>query len=107
MHRACAKLQQKNSYQHVLRVDYSKLSTILPCVYPRSTERSWLRWRALAPSGDVEHRRDALWQVEHAGRPVGPLLRGNVSAQPRSAAATPLRKMTNTERLLADYTGTG
>ena len=31
---------------------------------------------ALNALGEVEHRRDALWQVERAGRPVGPLLRG-------------------------------
>ncbi len=31
---------------------------------------------ALNSLGEVEHRRDALWQVEWAGRPVGPLLRG-------------------------------
>ena len=30
---------------------------------------------ALNSLGSVEHRRDALWQVEEAGRPVGPLLR--------------------------------
>ena len=28
---------------------------------------------ALNSLGGVEHRRDALWQVEQAGRPVGPL----------------------------------
>ncbi len=33
---------------------------------------------ALNPLGDVEHRRDALWQVEQAGRPVGPVLRNAV-----------------------------
>ncbi len=27
---------------------------------------------ALNSLGEVEHRRDALWQVEEAGRPVGP-----------------------------------
>jgi error-prone DNA polymerase len=53
----------------------------------------------------VEHRRDALWQVEQAGRPVGPLLRGAALAQ--SAAPNPLRKMTDDERLAADYAGTG
>jgi error-prone DNA polymerase len=31
---------------------------------------------ALNSLGEVEHRRDALWHVEWAGRPVGPLLRG-------------------------------
>jgi error-prone DNA polymerase len=31
---------------------------------------------ALNSLDEVENRRDALWQVEQAGRPVGPLLRG-------------------------------
>ncbi len=59
---------------------------------------------ALNTLGEVEHRRDALWQVEQAGRPVGPLLR---SAAPTGPAANPLRKMTTDERLAADYAGTG
>ena len=59
---------------------------------------------ALNTLGDVEHRRDALWQVEQAGRPVGPLLR---SAAPASPVANPLRKMSTDERLAADYSGTG
>jgi error-prone DNA polymerase len=59
---------------------------------------------ALNTLGDVEHRRDALWQVEQAGRPVGPLLR---SAAPASPVANPLRKMSTDERLAADYAGTG
>ena len=49
---------------------------------------------ALNALGEVEHRRDALWQVEWAGRPVGPLLRGAESergtvemAQAHEAAA--------------------
>jgi error-prone DNA polymerase len=55
----------------------------------------------------VEHRRDALWQVEQAGRPVGPLLR-DVHAAPTAMPATiPLRQMTIDERLAADYSGTG
>jgi error-prone DNA polymerase len=85
---------------------------------------------ALNALGEVEHRRDALWQVEWAGRPVGPLLRGAeaASADERSAArgekelggtlargeknsgggaAMPLRQMTTEERLAADYAGTG
>jgi error-prone DNA polymerase len=59
---------------------------------------------ALNTLGEVAHRRDALWQVEQAGRPVGPLLRG---ATPPDQAANPLRKMTTDERLAADYAGTG
>ncbi len=62
---------------------------------------------ALNSLGDVEHRRDALWQVEQAGRAVGPLLRDATRGQSRSEAAMPLRKMTNAERLSADYSGTG
>jgi error-prone DNA polymerase len=54
--------------------------------------------------GEVEHRRDALWQVEEAGRPVGPLLR---EAAPTRAAPNPLQRMTTDERIAADYAGTG
>jgi len=59
---------------------------------------------ALNALGEVEHRRDALWQVEQAGRPAGPLLHGAASA---SKGASPLNKMTTEERLAADYSGTG
>jgi error-prone DNA polymerase len=62
---------------------------------------------ALNSLGDVEHRRDALWQVEQAGRAVGPLLRDAARGQARPGAAMPLRRMTNAERLSADYSGTG
>ena len=62
---------------------------------------------ALNSLGKVEHRRDALWQVEQAGRPVGPLLRGADSAHTRDKDPTPLQKMTTEERLAADYMGTG
>lgn len=60
---------------------------------------------AMNSLGDVEHRRDALWQVEQAGRPVGPLLRG--TASDREGQRAPLKKMTTDERLAADYAGTG
>jgi error-prone DNA polymerase len=59
---------------------------------------------ALNTLGEVDHRRDALWQVEQAGRPVGPLLR---DAAPAALATNPLRKMSTDERLAADYAGTG
>jgi error-prone DNA polymerase len=60
---------------------------------------------ALNTIGDVEHRRDALWQVEQAGRPVGPLLRD--AAPDSSASPGPLRRMSTEERLAADFAGTG
>jgi error-prone DNA polymerase len=62
---------------------------------------------ALNSLGDVEHRRDALWQVEQAGRPVGPLLRGATLSASPAEASMPLKKMTTHERLCADYAGTG
>ena len=49
------------------------------------------------------HRRDALWQVERAARPVGPLLEGIDELDQSS----PLVRMTNEERLVADFRGTG
>ena len=58
---------------------------------------------ALNSLGHVEHRRDALWQVEQAGRPSGPLLREAAPA----ASSAPLRQMETPERMAADYAGTG
>ena len=68
---------------------------------------SLARIGALNSLDHVEHRRDALWQVEEAGRPVGPLLRGagNLHFEPHEPM--PLRAMTTDERLIADYFGTG
>jgi error-prone DNA polymerase len=49
------------------------------------------------------HRRDALWQVERAAREAGPLLDG-IQERDRTS---PLATMTNEERLVADFRGTG
>ena len=51
----------------------------------------------------INHRRDAVWQVEEAVRPVGPLLKQYRGHQ----VSSPLEKMTTEERLSADYSGTG
>ena len=48
------------------------------------------------------HRRDALWQVERAGRPAGPLLK----PIPQLDNDSPLAQMTDEERLVADFHGT-
>jgi error-prone DNA polymerase len=53
--------------------------------------------------GENIHRRDALWQVEYAGRPTGPLL----SKLPEQTEESPLAPMTVDERLAADFHGTG
>lgn len=60
---------------------------------------------ALNGLGGVGHRRDAIWQVEQTSRPVGPLLRSREAAW--GAESSPLRKMSTTDRLVADYGGTG
>lgn len=49
------------------------------------------------------HRRDALWQVAKASRPLGPLLRDLIEPD----EVSPLPRMTLEERLVADYHGTG
>ncbi len=58
---------------------------------------------ALNSLGENIHRRDALWQVEYAGSPTGPLLRD----LPEQDEASPLAQMTVDERLAADFHGTG
>ena len=68
---------------------------------------SLARIGALNSFGDVAHRRDALWQVEQAGRPVGPLLRGIESGPDETSSHMSLRIMTTDERIAADYAGTG
>jgi error-prone DNA polymerase len=55
------------------------------------------------------HRRDALWQVERAARRPGPLLEVLETPQDEPAAIpdSPLAPMTDEERLIADFRGTG
>ena len=62
---------------------------------------------ALNSLGDVAHRRDALWQVEYAGRPAGPLLNYLSEQRTQEQDASPLQPMTLEERLVADFSGTG
>ena len=62
---------------------------------------------ALNSLSGIEHRRDALWQVERAGKMEGPLLSSNPQALHDDAATRPLEKMTVEERLVSDYSGSG
>ncbi|WP_263381417.1 DNA polymerase III subunit alpha [Granulicella arctica] len=55
----------------------------------------------------IGHRRDALWQVERAGKLEGPLLRQSTQVLLDDAESLPLQQMTVEERLVADYSGTG
>jgi error-prone DNA polymerase len=67
-------------------------------------------------AGSPGHRRSALWQIERAARPAGPLLESSAEKEPDNASApsldglssdSPLRLMTPEERLVADFRGTG
>jgi error-prone DNA polymerase len=58
---------------------------------------------ALNSLGKTVHRRTALWQVERAARPAGPLL----DSVPEESEISPLQQMTNEERLVADFHGSG
>ena len=62
---------------------------------------------ALNSLDGTEHRRDALWQVERAGKLEGPLLRQNSEWLREGSETRPLQRMNTAERLMADYAGTG
>ena len=64
-----------------------------------AANRSW----RLATGDRRLHRRDALWQVERAARAAGPLL----ETIPEPDEPSPLARMTDDERLVADFRGTG
>ncbi len=55
----------------------------------------------------IGHRRDALWQVERAGKLEGPLFRRDSESLREDSDALPLKQMNIEERLVADYAGTG
>jgi error-prone DNA polymerase len=65
------------------------------------------RTGALNELQGIDNRRDALWQVQRAGRPEGPLLSSNYELLSEPSMHTLLRTMTATERMAADYAGTG
>ena len=62
---------------------------------------------ALNQLDGIRHRRDALWQIERAGRPEGPLLRQQSDWLRDPSETLPLAQMNVEERLVADYAGTG
>jgi error-prone DNA polymerase len=58
---------------------------------------------ALNSLDGVEHRRDALWQIERAGKQEGPLLMQQSEWLREETIEIPLLPMTAEERLVADY----
>ena len=78
----------------------------VPALTPRDLARL-AEIGALNQLDGIRHRRDALWQVERAGKPEGPLLRQSSERMREDSASLPLRQMNVEERLIADYAGTG
>lgn len=62
---------------------------------------------ALNNLNGIEHRRDALWQVERAGKLEGPLLKQICETLNDDTEIKPLQQMNTEKRLVADYSGTG
>jgi error-prone DNA polymerase len=62
---------------------------------------------ALNKIDGIAHRRDALWQVERAGKLEGPLFRQRSEWLQDDSETLPLQQMNIEERLVADYAGTG
>jgi error-prone DNA polymerase len=62
---------------------------------------------ALNQLDGIRHRRDALWQVERAGKLEGPLFRQGSESLREDSEVLPLQQMNIEERLVADYAGTG
>jgi error-prone DNA polymerase len=56
---------------------------------------------------DIRHRRDALWQVQRAGKPEGPLFQQDSESLREDFSVFPLQQMNIEECLVADYAGTG
>ena len=79
--------EKENSFQSTIKNPKSTISSVPPCLRGE---------KAL-------HRRDALWQVERAVRPSGPLL----EQQNELDTPSPLAPMNHEERLVADFHGTG
>src|SRR5437762_12709 len=78
----------------------SVLSSQFPVPSDWDTEVS--NWRHETRNSKL-HRRDALWQVERAARYSGPLL----EELPEPDSKSPLERMNDEERLVADFRGTG
>ena len=62
---------------------------------------------ALNRVDEITHRREALWQVERAGKMEGPLFRQRSHWLRDDSETLPLQPMAVEERLVADYAGTG
>src|SRR5262249_20133827 len=100
---------RKGSAEALLRARATGSFTSIEDLTQRVPELSKSEWTMLAQIGALNslgegfHRRDALWQVERAIRPAGALFKQ--SQQPETTS--PLSQMTDEERLVTDFHGTG
>ncbi len=86
----------------VLLAEIGALNAVCSFPCPVSRTDSQFDWKL--ETGNLKlHRRSALWQVERATRPAGPLLQ----AIEDGSALSPLAPMTPEERLVADFRSTG
>ena len=100
----------KRSSNHVARAVCFAQQKILRCAFQLLNRKELTllaRIGALNQLEGIGHRRDALWQVERAGKIEGPLLRENRNSLQEDSESLPLRQMTTEERIIADYAGTG
>jgi len=100
---------RKGSAEALVRVRATGPFTSIEDLTLRVPELSKSEWTMLAQIGALNslgngfHRRDALWQIERAVRPAGELFKESRQEDTPS----PLSQMTDEERLVTDFHGTG
>jgi error-prone DNA polymerase len=90
----------------VMLANIGALNSVARCPLPVASKpsREEPKWKPETGNWKLPfHRRDALWQVARAARAPGPLL----AAIPERDAPSPLARMSDDERLVADFAGTG
>jgi error-prone DNA polymerase len=100
---------RKGSAEALVRARAVEAFSSIEDLTTRVLELSKSEWTMLAQVGALNglgerfHRRDALWQVERAVRPSGILFKQSQQED----APSPLSQMTDEERLVTDFHGTG
>jgi len=100
---------RKSSADALVRARAAGVFSSIEDLTLRVPELSKSEWTMLAQVGALNglgarfHRRDALWQVERAIRPAGALFKQSQQED----ASSPLSQMTDEERLVTDFHGTG
>jgi error-prone DNA polymerase len=106
LRKQAAKALVESRRQHGLFRSVENLASRVPLL-DRKELTLLARIGALNKVDGITHRRDALWQVERAGKMEGPLLRQQSEWLRDDSEILPLQRMKVEERLVADYAGTG